>query len=147
MNTKQQRIDEIKAYLSTYTKDSKRLDDLIDKRIELCAKAVYKSPKIEYTGNVKNSPPDKFAEILASIDEVDRQILNAATAMNKHYKQIDEMITSLGCEYDARILLEYRYINGWKWTDIAAQLNVNISYVHRLHAKALKILAESKSTS
>ncbi len=96
---------------------------------------------------MKNGPPDKFAEILASIDEVDRQMLNAATAMNKHYDQIDQMISSLGYEYDARLIMEYRYINGWKWKDIAAQLHVNISYVYRLHTKALEILAESKPTS
>lgn len=141
MDVKQERIDEIKKFLSAYTKDSKRLDDLIDRRVELCNKAVYRGPQIENTGKVKNGPPDRFAEILAGIDEVDRQIYNAAAAMKKHYEQINKMIKSLDDEYDARILLEYRYINGWKWADIANQLDVNISYVHRLHAKALRILA------
>lgn len=141
MDVNQERIEEIKKYLSAYTKDSNRLDALIDRRIELCNKAVYRGPQIENTGKVKNGPPDRFAEILASIDEVDRQILNAATAMNKHYDQIDQMIASLGYEYDAMIVMQYRYINGWKWKDIAAQLHFNISYVYRLHEKALELLA------
>lgn len=148
MNVKQQRIDDVKAYLSTYTNDAKRLDALLDKRIELYEKAVYQSPQLDIAGKQKkNGVPDRFAETLASIDNIERQILNTVVAMEKHYEQVDKMIESLGYEYDARIILQYRYINGTKWTDIANKLNFTVGHVYRLHAKALKILAGSKTTS
>lgn len=146
MNVKQQRIDDVKAYLSTYTNDAKRLDALLDKRIELCEKAVYQSPKLDIAGKQKkNGMLDRFAETLASIDNIERQILNTVVAMEKHYEQVDKMIESLGYEYDARIVLEYRYINGWKWEDIANQLNFALSYVYRLHNKALEKISTSQN--
>ncbi len=60
MDVKQERIEEIKTYLSAYTKDSNRLDDLIDRRIELCNKKG-KTQIEERTFNImqplRESPP------------------------------------------------------------------------------------------
>ena len=39
---------------------------------------------------------------------------------------------------EERLLLTYRYLNNESWEQIAMELSVSVSTVHRLHASALR---------
>ncbi len=135
-------LKEVKAALSGYAHASATLDKLIDRRLELSSKAVYTGPQYDKTGVKQGSIPDKFAETLASIDIIDRKIEDTVSVMKEQYEQVEALIESLGYDYDARIVLQYRYINAWKWEDIANVLNLALSGVYRIHNRGLKAIKE-----
>lgn len=43
---------------------------------------------------------------------------------------------------NCRTLLEMRYISFRKWEDIAEAMGINVRWLHRLHAKALRLVGE-----
>lgn len=43
---------------------------------------------------------------------------------------------------NCRTLLEMRYISFRKWEDIAVAMGINVRWLHRLHAKALRLVDE-----
>ena len=133
-------LKEVKAALSGYAHASATLDRLIDRRLELSSKAVYTGPQYDKAGIKQGSIPDKFAETLASIDIIDRKIEDTVSVMKEQYEQVEALIKSLGYDYDARIVLQYRYINAWKWEDIANVLNLALSGVYRIHNRGLKAI-------
>ena len=135
-------LKEVKAALSTYVITSAHVDRLIDRRMELSSKAVYTGPQFDKTGVKQGSTPDKFAETIATIDIIDQKLNKAVTAMNKQYEQVEGLIESLGYDYTARIVLEYRYINGCEWVDIANKLNMSLSHLYRIHARGLMAIKE-----
>ena len=54
-------------------------------------------------------------------------------------KEIEGVI-ELVPDADCRLLLEMRYLAMKCWIDVAAEMNVCRSYVHRLHEKALDMV-------
>lgn len=74
---------------------------------------------------------------------------SAAAYRDKYQRMIDTKLNKLiglRCEIEAAIagltaanrdLMRLRYIDGRKWEDIAAELNYDIRWVHRLHGRIL----------
>ncbi len=47
------------------------------------------------------------------------------------------------CELMPRALLQYRYLLGYSWENVAAKLGITRSYAMRIHKRALEQLAAS----
>ena len=60
--------------------------------------------------------------------------------------RIETAITSVEDE-QARMLLEQRYLAGATWEEIADSIGYSLSYVHRLHKKALRMISVDMLTA
>ena len=139
------RADELETILNAYAKSAKRLDELLDKRLELYNRAIYKSRPFDHipTKGGRNIP-DKFVEGIANVDQIEEEILKLLSEMPAQYNAVENLVHLLGHDYDARLAIEWRYINGAKWHDIAKKLDVNISYIYRIRKRALETLTEAE---
>ena len=87
---------------------------------------------------VKASFNDK--DLSAYIAKKEKLLTDMIRARHKRivvYQDIFERIEHMNDENE-RMILTLRYIKGLKWEDIACQMSMDWSWVHRLHAKALK---------
>lgn len=76
-------------------------------------------------------------EIAELTDRIEQRISEAKGLRGKVQQVID------GVEDNTlHTLLTYRYIQGKKWEDIAALMEFNSRWVHRLHKKALAKISE-----
>ena len=105
------------------------------------------SPKKEEGGNVFGISVGTYRQNASEKVSVN---LNTATLSQIDLlvdtkKEIESVIERVP-DADCRLLLEMRYLAMESWIDVAAEMNVSRSYVHRLHEKALgmveKILQE-----
>ena len=134
------RTAEIKKALSGAIIAGRLLDRLLDKRTELYSKAIYSSPKYSHTAKFKGRP-DRMAEALVKLGNIDRKIAEATEEYCGQLERIKDLIKLLGADFDARIVLEYRYLNGSEWPDIAAALGLSLQHVFLLHKRGVEKLA------
>lgn len=91
------------------------------------------------------------------VDGMEETILKMVTLENEINADIDKLV-DLKVEItrlinkvnkvECRLLLEKRYLCMETWEDVAAGLNYNLRYIHKLHSKALssfdEVMAEYK---
>ena len=135
-------LEEVKASLSVYVNSMRKFDRLLQRRKELYDRAIYTSPQFDRTGGKKNGPPDRFAERLANVDKIDRELLKIATESNQQIDDVQNLINLLYPDFKTMLVLEYRYINGSEWVDIAGALELSLSHVFNLHKTGLEALKE-----
>lgn len=72
------------------------------------------------------------------IDRLERQLEEKLCRLLAQREQLEGAIDRVS-EDRLRLLLRYRYLNGWTWERIAVELNYDIEgrNVHKLHGKAL----------
>ncbi len=133
---------QIKMALYTFADASHKLDRLLDERVKLYNRAVYKSPQFDKAGSRRNTIPDKFAEALASADQVEDQICRTAASLKEKYFYVRDLIKKLEPHYTTMIILQWHYINGMGWGCIADKLGLDVSYVRKLHRIGLQDLLE-----
>lgn len=75
---------------------------------------------------------DRFFSLLSDIDEKERAIKDKLRLR----KEIERIIKSVPDFYE-RLVLEYRYIAGAKYEEIAEALHYTTRYIYFLHEKAL----------
>ena len=80
--------------------------------------------------------PDRRMDIAARIVDEERKLDREIDEMLERKREIAELISRIPDER-MRLLLEYRYINGRKWQDIADELCYDRTNVWRLHRAAL----------
>lgn len=73
---------------------------------------------------------------IAKKDKLLSEMIKARHKRIAIYQDIFERVEKLSNENE-RTVLSMRYIKGLKWEDIACQMSMEWSWVHRLHAKAL----------
>ena len=135
-------MSEVKAILSVYVNSMRKFDKLLQRRKETYDRAIYTSPQFNRTGGKKNGPPDRLAERLANVDKIDRELLKIATESNQQIDDVQNLINLLYPDFKTMLVLEYRYINGSEWVDIANALDLSLSHVFNVHKTGLKALKE-----
>lgn len=78
-----------------------------------------------------------FVKYLGDIMEMEEKIQKELCRLVVLKKQILEALESVS-DREERLLLTYRYLNNESWEQIAADLSVSMSTVHRIHASALR---------
>lgn len=78
-----------------------------------------------------------FVKYLGDIMEMEEKIQKELCRLVVLKKQILAALESVS-DREERLLLTYRYLNNESWEQIAADLLVSMSTVHRIHASALR---------
>ncbi len=133
---------QVKKALSVFVNASSNLDKLLAKREELYSRAIYISPQFNRTGSQHSKVPDKFAEGLAKVDMIDREINKVVSGYWQKQERVQNLINMLEPDYKTMLVLEWRYINGEAWENIARRLNMAPGYLYGLHRKGLEALAD-----
>jgi len=84
----------------------------------------------------------KTEEILAKIVDLEKEIdadVDRLIAVRDNIKSVIEVVE----DDRERLLLQYRYLDGWTFEKIAVEMNYSWRQIHRLHSKALTNLKMS----
>lgn len=134
--------DKIK-YLKRYI----NLDREIDRKLEEIARLRSKLTRITQVLTAEpqggGSIYGKTEEIIAKIVDLEREIdadIDRLISIRDNIKAVIEAV-----ENDReRLLLQYRYLDGWTFENIAVEMNYSWRQIHRLHSQALINLKMSK---
>jgi DNA-directed RNA polymerase specialized sigma24 family protein len=133
--------DKIK-YLKRYI----NLDREIDRKLEEVARLRSKLTRVTevFTAEPKGggSIYGKTEEILAKIVDMEREIdadVDRLISIRDNIKAIIEAVE----DDRERLLLQYRYLDGRTFEEIAVQMHYSWRQIHRLHSKALTNLKMS----
>lgn len=78
-----------------------------------------------------------FVKYLGDIMEMEEKIQKELCRLVVLKKQILAALENMS-DREERLLLTYRYLNNESWEQIAVDLSVSMSTVHRIHASALR---------
>lgn len=116
------------------------IDSKLDEIAHLRDIATRLSPTAMFTNN--GDITDKVGRTAAKIVDLQREIDAEIDEIRKIRAEIEETIAAVD-DADCRLLLSLRYINGYSWRRIAANMAYTENHVTGyLHYKALKKVAE-----
>lgn len=125
-------------YLSRYIALNRRIDRLLEEKAKwwsLCLKTttnLSQTPGGGESGSPVERPMDKVLEIET---EINREIDELQTVR----QEIRAALNQLEDE-NLKLLMEYRYIDGLTWEQIAVKMNYSYMQICRLHGKALRTI-------
>lgn len=131
--------DELKIRcLSRYRRMSKRIDRLLEEQSRWREMALKITPVLSQTpgGGESGSPIERPMDKVLEIDaEINREIDELQTVR----QEIRAALNQLEDE-SLKLLMEYRYIDGLTWDQIAVKMNYSYMQICRLHGKALRTI-------
>ena len=134
--------DKIK-YLKRYI----NLDREIDRKLEEIARLRSKLTRITQVLTAEpqggGSIYGKTEEIIAKIVDLEREIDADIDRLISIRDNIEAVIEAVENDRE-RLLLQYRYLDGWTFEKIAVEMNYSWRQIHRLHSQALINLKMSK---
>lgn len=122
-------------YLSRYRRMSKRIDRLLEEQSRWREMALKITPVLSQTpgGGESGSPIERPMDKVLEIDEeINREIDELQTVR----QEIRAALNQLEDE-SLKLLMEYRYIDGLTWEQIAVKMNYCWRQVCRKHGQAL----------
>lgn len=125
-------------YLSRYRRMSKRIDRLLEEQSRWREMALKITPVLSQTpgGGESGSPIERPMDKVLEIDEeINREIDELQTVR----QEIRAALNQLEDE-SLKLLMEYRYIDGLTWEQIAVKMNYSYMQICRLHGKALRTI-------
>lgn len=125
-------------YLSRYRRLNQRIDRLLEEQSRWREKAMRITPVLSPVpgGGGNGSPIERPMDKVLEIEkEVDREI----DEMQIVRKEIRETLNQLEDE-NLKLLMEYRYIDGLTWEQIAVKMHYGFQWVCKLHGRALNRL-------
>ena len=130
-----------------YLKRYVLLDKEIDRKLEEVSRLRSKLTRIT---QVLTTEPrgggtiyGKTEEILAKIVDLENEIdadIDRLISIRDNIKAVIEAVE----DDRERLLLQYRYLDGWTFEKIAVEMNYSWRQIHRLHSRALTNLKMSK---
>ena len=79
--------------------------------------------------------------MISKIVDLETEINTEIDKLVEKRKEIESVIRAVE-DSTLRTLLEYRYINGKKWEEIALMMGYDYRWVLRLHGRALELVDE-----
>lgn len=125
-------------YLSRYRRMSKRIDRLLEEQSRWRERALKITPTLSQApgGGESGSPIERPMDKVLEIDvEINREIDTLQTIR----QEIRETLNQLEDE-SLKLLMEYRYIDGMTWEQIAVKMHYSYMQICRLHGRALKTI-------
>jgi DNA-directed RNA polymerase specialized sigma subunit len=129
----------------TYLQQAYRLDAKIKnkrqklKRWQILSVSV--SPNSDSPRN-NGDVSDKVGKLVAKIVDLQVEMFDDLEKYICLQEEIEERLNSMPDD-DLRLILEMRYLNFQKWSDIAEELGFSIQWVHVLHKRALKNFSDT----
>lgn len=130
-----------KKELLSYRSIKKELNDL-EKRIDELRKNA-RSPKgISYSDmpRGRGEPISAQQRYIEQLEELSNMYEERKAKLVKTQIAIERAISSLPSEL--RLLMQYRYIDGMRWEEIAEIMHISIGTFHNWHNKALLLLKD-----
>lgn len=125
-------------YLSRYRRLNERIDRLLEEQSRWREMALKITPVLSQTpgGGESGSPIERPMDKVLEIDaEINREIDELQTVR----QEIRAALNQLEDE-SLKLLMEYRYIDGLTWEQIAVKMNYSYMQICRLHGKALRTI-------
>ena len=125
-------------YLSRYRRLNQRIDRLLEEQSRWRERALKITPTLSQApgGGGNGSPIERPMDKVLEIDvEINREIDEMQIAR----KEIRETLNQLEDE-SLKLLMEYRYIDGMTWEQIAVKMHYGFQWVCKLHGRALNRL-------
>lgn len=150
---KPKETDEIKAFLNTYSKFSKRIYNA-EVRLDALELTMYETAHPNLSGMPGGSGDSggRQERIVVSIEELKQKIGDLNREENRYREEIEEMVELME-KPDEQTVMEMRYLDGFGWSSISATLygeepdydEYEKRYLKRtfkLHGSALQSLAK-----
>lgn len=125
-------------YLSRYRRLNQRIDRLLEEQSRWREMALKITPVLSQTpgGGESGSPIERPMDKVLEIDEeINREIDELQIVR----QEIRAALNQLEDE-NLKLLMEYRYIDGLTWEQIAVKMNYSYMQICRLHGKALRTI-------
>lgn len=124
-----------------YLKRFSLLDKEIDRKLEEINYWRGRLEQITSTATATASPKGggsiyKSGDIVAKVIDLEREINTDIDRLIKVKKDIANIINQVE-DNQLRLLLNYRYIDGKVWEQIALDMGYGWRHIHKLHSKAL----------
>lgn len=116
----------------------KNIERLEEKLFELEEKARKTTSVLQLAPGQSNNV-DNLGDLVASMVDYQNKINELLAEAMKVAKRIEEAIAQL--PERERYLVRARYIDCKSWEQIAVDMNYSWQHIHRIHSKALKLLA------
>lgn len=122
------------GYLSQYINLKKSIARLEEQRQELFINNV--CPSINYSGTPGGHVKRDLSDYIVGLSEVESKLIKLKAERFQLQREIVEKIEALEDETE-RAVLDYRYIRGLQWEEIAVKMNYSYRNVTRIHGRAL----------
>lgn len=125
-------------YLSRYRRLNERIDRLLEEQSRWREMALKITPVLSQTpgGGESGSPIERPMDKVLEIDEeIKREIEELQTVRQGIRSALDQLE-----DEKLKLLMEYRYIDGMTWGQIAVEMHYSYMQICRLHGKALKTI-------
>lgn len=122
-------------YLSRYIPLSGRINRMLEEQYRWKCLAMKVTPNLSLTpgGGEGGSPIERPME---KVEELEEKIKQAVGELIEIRKEIETVLGQL--EDDTlRLLMEYRYIDGLTWEQVAVKMHYGFQWVCKLHGRAL----------
>ncbi len=121
-------------YLSQYTNLKKSIERLEEQRQELFINKV--CPSINYSGTPGSHVKRDLSDYISGLSEIESKLIKLKSERVRLQSEIVEKIEALENETE-RAVLDYRYIRGLQWEEIAVKMNYSYRNITRIHGRAL----------
>ena len=130
---------EKKEYLLGYQRINHRINSLLLEQQRLRDLVVGVSPNL--SGMPRGGGGSGTQGTIAKIIDLETEINLEIDKLVEKRKEIEQVIRTTE-DSTLRALLEYRYINGKKWEEIALMMGYDYRWILRLHGRALELVDE-----
>lgn len=122
-------------YLSRCRRLNERIDRLLEEQSRWRERALKITPTLSQApgGGGSGSPIERPMD---KVDELERKITQAIDELADIRKEIEDVLGQLEDE-KLRRLMEYRYIDGLTWEQVAEKMHYSWRHTCRLHGEAL----------
>lgn len=121
-------------YLSQYINLKKSISRLEEQRQELFINNV--CPSVNYSGIPSSHVKRDLSDYIVGLSEVESKLIKLKAERFQLQREIVEKIEALEDETE-RAVLDYRYIRGLQWEEIAVKMNYSYRNITRIHGRAL----------
>ena len=130
---------EKKAELQRYGEAQAVADRLREEIARLYSKAEKMTTVLKLVPVGSGDGGRKIESALEGIDELAGRLGEKQTEANQIRHRLEDVISSVP-DGRLRLLLEYRYIDGMKWEQIAEKMGLEGRWVYELHGRALSAI-------
>ena len=136
--TNKDKIKYLKRYINLDREIDRKLEEVARLRAKLTRIMPIYSTEPKGGGSIRGKTESIIAKIVDLENEIDTDI-DRLVAIREGIKTIIEAVE----DDRERLLLQYRYLDGWTFEKIAVEMNYSWRQIHRLHSKALTNLKMS----
>lgn len=130
--------EEKKIWLGRYRK-AKHMEEELEMEIE-AVESSYIMPARRMDGMPRGSEGNDLSNMAADIDDLIDKLKEQLSKRLEIYHEIVDAVEHSPISETQRAILRYRYILCMKWEEIATQVHVEESWMHRLRADAIEKL-------